>query len=46
VNKDLLDWLKFAQSETDGVKLNLTQLDAEIEQELALVRGGVATTCN
>jgi hypothetical protein len=24
--KDLLDWLKFAQSETDGVKLDLTSL--------------------
>lgn len=28
--KDLLDWLKFAQSETDGIKLDLaTLLDAE-----------------
>lgn len=25
-NRDLLDWLKFAQSETDGVKLDLTAL--------------------
>jgi hypothetical protein len=25
-NKDLLDWLKFAQSETDGIKLDLTTL--------------------
>lgn len=24
-NKDLLDWLKYVQSETDGVKLDLTQ---------------------
>lgn len=24
--KDLLDWLKYAQGETDGVKLNLTAL--------------------
>lgn len=24
--KDLLEWLKFAQSETDGIKLQLTQL--------------------
>jgi|GEM_PF-5716308 len=24
--KDLLDWLKFAQSETDGIKLDLTSL--------------------
>ncbi len=27
-DKDLLDWLKFAQSETDGVKLDLTKLAA------------------
>ncbi len=26
--KDLLEWLKFAQSETDGVKLDLTKLAA------------------
>lgn len=26
--KDLLDWLKFAQSETDGIKLDLTALAA------------------
>lgn len=25
-NKDLLDWLKYAQSETDGVKLDLVNL--------------------
>ncbi len=25
-DKDLLDWLKFAQSETDGVKLDLIKL--------------------
>lgn len=25
-DKDLLDWLKFAQSETDGVKLDLLSL--------------------
>lgn len=25
-DKDLLDWLKFAQSETDGVKLDLTTI--------------------
>lgn len=28
--KDILDWLKFAQSETDGVKLDLTKLAAAI----------------
>lgn len=27
-DKDLLEWLKFAQSETDGIKLQLTQLAA------------------
>lgn len=25
-DKDVLDWLKFAQSETDGVKLDMTKL--------------------
>ena len=25
-NKDILEWLKFAQSETDGIKLDLTAL--------------------
>ena len=25
-DKDILDWLKFAQSETDGVKLDLSKL--------------------
>lgn len=25
-NRDLLDWLKYAQSETDGVRLDLTSL--------------------
>lgn len=28
--KDLLDWLKFAQSETDGVKLDLAKLSAAL----------------
>ena len=32
--KDILDWLKFAQSETQGIKLNLNELDQEIEMEL------------
>jgi len=31
-NKDLLDWLRFAQSETDGVKLDLTKLAASFER--------------
>lgn len=28
--KDLLDWLKFAQSETDGIKLDLAALIADV----------------
>lgn len=36
-NRDLLDWLKFVQSETDGVKLDLTSL---IENALAMARAG------
>src|SRR5262245_39368052 len=27
-DKDVLDWIKFAQSETDGIKLDLTRLSA------------------
>ena len=33
-NRDLLDWLKFAQGETDGVKLDLTSL-AEAAESVA-----------
>jgi hypothetical protein len=29
-NKDVLEWLKFAQSETDGVKLDITKLAAAL----------------
>jgi hypothetical protein len=29
-DKDLLEWLKFAQSETDGIKLDLTKLSAAL----------------
>lgn len=29
-DKDLLEWLKFAQSETDGVKLDLTKVAAAL----------------
>ena len=33
--KDLLDWLKYAQSETDGIKLGLTALlENHLPQEL------------
>lgn len=35
--RDLLDWLKFAQSETDGVKLDLTAL---LEAATSLADGG------
>jgi len=29
-DKDILDWLKYAQSETDGVKLDLTAIAAAV----------------
>lgn len=29
-DKDLLDWLKFAQSETDGIKLDIAKLAAAL----------------
>lgn len=35
--KDLLDWLKFAQSETDGVKLDLAKLSAALGEDAASV---------
>jgi len=35
--KDLLDWLKYFQSETDGIKLDLT---AFLDDALALAGGG------
>ena len=38
--KDLLDWLKFAQSETDGVKLDLAKLAAALGDDEAPVAGG------
>jgi len=37
--KDLLDWLKYAQSETDGAKLDLTSLLEAVAQ----VAGGGST---
>jgi len=40
-NKDLLDWLKYFQSETDGIKLDLT---AFLEDTVALARSGPAGT--
>jgi len=35
-DKDLLDWIKFAQSETDGVKLDLSKLAALGETNVSL----------
>lgn len=35
--KDVLEWLKFAQSETDGVKLDLTKLAAALASDGASV---------
>jgi hypothetical protein len=36
-DKDLLDWLKYAQSETDGVKLQLTSLATALGSDDASV---------
>lgn len=38
-DKDILDWLKFAQSETDGIKLELTQLAAVGADDPSLADG-------
>lgn len=38
--KDLLDWLKFAQSETDGIKLDLTKLSALGETDASVAVSG------
>lgn len=39
--KDLLDWLKYAQSETDGIKLDLTKLlSAVTEDDPSVAAGG------
>ncbi|HEX2881592.1 MAG TPA: hypothetical protein VHO25_18815 [Polyangiaceae bacterium] len=44
-DKDVLDWLKFAQSETDGVKLDLSKLAALGEVDAPLAdRGSVRAT--
>ena len=34
-HRDLLDWMKYAQGETDGVKLDIGALLAEDEREVA-----------
>lgn len=38
-DKDLLDWLKFAQSETDGIKLDLAALAAAFSEDEASLAG-------
>jgi hypothetical protein len=38
--KDILDWLKFAQSETDGIKLDLAALLDAASDPLATKRPG------
>jgi predicted transcriptional regulator len=38
--KDLLEWLKFAQSETDGIKLDLTKLAAVAEDGPSVADSG------
>lgn len=38
--KDVLDWLKFAQSETDGIKLDLTKLAAVFKADSPMADSG------
>jgi len=38
--KDLLDWVKYAQSETDGIKLQLAQLAAQSEANPSVADSG------
>lgn len=45
-DKDLLDWIKFAQSETDGVKLDLGKLAALGETETPVADSGSDRTSN
>jgi predicted transcriptional regulator len=44
--KDLLEWVKFAQSETDGVKLDLTKLAALAQNEAPVADSGSAGVCS
>lgn len=39
-DRDALDWLKYAQSETDGVKIDLTKLAALAEDEASMAHRG------
>lgn len=43
-NRDVLEWLKFAQSETDGVKLDLGKLATLAEAETPLADSGSSRT--
>lgn len=38
-DKDILDWLKFAQSETDGIKLDIASLLTAVTDDAASVAG-------
>lgn len=38
-DKDLLDWLKFAQSETDGIKLDLAAISAAFGEDATSLAG-------
>jgi predicted transcriptional regulator len=42
--KDLLDWLKFAQSETDGIKLDFGKVAAALAQDEAAMAGRGSST--
>lgn len=44
--KDLLDWLKYVQGETDGVKLDLAELLAAVAQDGEPVAGSGSTGAN
>lgn len=39
-DRDLLEWLKFAQSETDGIKLDLSKLAALTENDAPVADRG------
>lgn len=42
-DKDILEWLKFAQSETDGIKLDITKLAAAVGADASPVASGGQT---
>ncbi len=41
--KDALEWLKFAQSETDGIKLDIAKVAAALSEDETPVAGGGST---